>query len=440
MINVAFEISPLLLASGSFGDKSGVYRYYYGLIRAYGEYVKKHKKNTKIIIFSFNRDLLSSPINKDILDLLNNDSFIFVKNIIPVHISSSFIGLRLLESFLKPFLKIVNKILPVKKLYLYIFNELRFQEYIASLKKQLIKNKVTTIYHSETCFYSLKDFKNVITIYDLTPIMMREFHRDETIDLSQRKLYFTQKHCQGIICISQSTKNDLLKLYPVLSTRKILICYPGIDPVFLSKPKSVFDDLNKIASQQVNSLQKKRYLFFYSTFEPRKNIINLVQVFSDLHKEDLIPKDFKLVLMGGEGWGKTKKMVVNFIKENYPIKDKNKIVVLDYLGDNYLIDLIKNSYVIVYPSLYEGFGLPVLESMFLGAPVICSNNSSLPEVGKKAVLYIDPYDYYDIKNKIKYLIDNPSIARKFGIAGMVWGKKFNWNLSAKKLYLFFQEL
>src|SRR5512136_1601208 len=107
-MNIAFEISPLLLASGTFGDKSGVYRYYYGLINALGVYVKNNNKDTKIILFSFNRDLLNSPINKDILDLLNNKSFKFIKNA-PVINNDSSLALYFMNSLFKPFLSIVNK-------------------------------------------------------------------------------------------------------------------------------------------------------------------------------------------------------------------------------------------------------------------------------------------------------------------------------------------
>ena len=134
------------------------------------------------------------------------------------------------------------------------------------------------------------------------------------------------------------------------------------------------------------------------------------------------------------------KTVVNFVKENYPIKNKNKIVILDYLNDDYLINLIKNSYTVIYPSLYEGFGLPVLESMSLGTPVISSNTSSFPEVGENAVLYINPYDYYDLKNKIKYLINHPEVARKLSKNGIKQSKKFNWSNSVSKLYNFFVDL
>lgn len=435
MSNIAFEISPLLLASGTFGDKSGVYRYYYGLIKSYGEYIKKQKINEKIILFSFNRDLLNWPTNKEILDLINNDVFVFI-NKVPLPESKKSLNFGIINSVSKLFLKIINLIAPIKKIYFNLINRVRFSVYVKALDIQLKQNKVTIIYHSETSFFPLKGYKNLITIYDLTPIIMSYFHRRETNDLTNRKLTFASRYCQGIVSISQSTKNDLTNIFPIFKSKKIVTCYPGIEPVFTKPQPLLFDEINTIVSQYAKNISMKKYLLFYSTFEPRKNVINLIQAFYELQKNLQIPADFKLVLLGGAGWGKVRQQVVNFIKENFPIKDKNKIILLDFINDNYLVDLIKNAYAVVYPSYYEGFGLPVLESMSLGTPVICSNTSSLPEVGGDSVLYINPHDYYDIKEKIKYLVNHPSVAKKLGAQGKIQSDKFNWEKSVSQLRKF----
>ncbi len=439
-MNIAFEISPLLLASGSFGDKSGVYRYYYGLIKAYGNYLKKNKINKKIILFSFDKNLVSFPPTKDIINLLNNEHFLFISNPIAIKKDASYLKFRIFDLALRPFLKLVNLVIPIKKIYSNFSNEIIFQEYVLHVKKQLKKNAVSTIYHSETCFYPLKGFKNIITIYDLTPIFMSHFHRKETIDLSQRKLYFGQKYCEGIVCISQSTKNDLLKYYPLYKYKKIVICYPGSELKLLSYRKSFFSDINFLLGRQKNIIKKGRYLLYYGTFEPRKNIISVVEAFYELQKNRDIPKDFKLILTGGDGWGEKKKMIKNFIKENYPLKEKNSIIMFDFLNDDYLVSLIKNSLAVVYPSLYEGFGLPVLESMSLGTAVICSNNSSLPEVGGNAVIYASPNDYFDLKNKIKYLINHPNVAKSLSKKGLKQSKKFSWEKSSHILHGLMQKL
>ena len=440
-MNVAFEISPLLLASGSFGDKSGVYRYHYGLIKAYGEYLKKNKINDKIILFSFNRDLISFPLTRDIYKLLDNPAFKIINQLPSDNRTMNYYS-NIFKIFIKPFLKVINKVFSFKKLYYFLISDFYFKKYIKSLKIELKKNEVKIIYHSETSFYPLGGFKNVITVYDLTPIILPFFHREETRDLTQRKLNFTTRHCQGIICISEATKKDLLTQYPGNNHKKITICYPGLDHVFNKKnyQQELFKDLQIIAQQQAPKLKRKRYLLYYGTFEPRKNLNNLVESFVELQKEKKIPSNFKLVLMGGDGWGKIKKGIINYVKENFPNKKKNNIIVFDFLNDSYLITLIKNAYAFIYPSFYEGFGLPVLESMSLGIPVICSRVSSLPEVGEKSVIYIDPHNFSDLKEKIRYLINNPQIANDYKRSGIVQSKKFNWNKSVSKLHNFFQQL
>ena len=440
-MNIAFEISPLLLASGSFGDKSGVYRYHYGLIKAYGEYFKKNKINDKIVLFSFNRDLISFPLTRDIYKLLDNPAFKII-NQLPSNNRTMNYYSNIFKIFIKPFLKVINKVFSFKKLYYFLISDFYFKKYIKSLKIELKKYQVNIIFHSETSFYPLRGFKNVITVYDLTPIIFPFFHREETRDLTQRKLNFTTRHCQGIVCISEATKKDLLTQYPGNNHKKITICYPGLDPVF-SKDiyhSKLFEDLQIIAQQQVTELKKRRYLLYYGTFEPRKNLSNLVESFVELQKEKQIPNDFKLVLMGGDGWGKIKKGIINYVKENFPNKKKNNIIIFDFLNDIYLIALIKNAYAFTYPSFYEGFGLPVLESMSLDTPVICSNTSSLPEVGGDSVIYINPHDYYDLKEKIKFLINHPTAAKKLGVQGKMQSSKFNWEKSSRQLYNFLQNM
>ncbi len=439
--HVAFEISPLLLASGTFGDKSGVYRYYYGLIKAYGEYLKRNKLNEKIILFSFNKDLIGHPLTRDISQLLTSDSYKII-NKIPPNDDKTIYSIYIFQLFVKPFFRVINKIVPLKNLYSYFINNFYFKRYVKFIRSELKKNKIKIIYHSETSFYPLKDFKNVITIYDMTPIILPFFHREATKDLTQRKLNFTTRHCQGIVCISDATKKDLLAHYPGNNNKKITICYPGLDSAFDKKSYDLklFGDLQLISRQQVAELKKKSYLLYYGTFEPRKNLNNLVESFVELQKEKKIPSDFKLILMGGDGWGKVKKGVINYVKENFPNKEKNNIIVFDFLNDDYLITLIKNAYAFVYPSFYEGFGLPVLESMSLGTPVICSRSSSLPEVGGSSVLYIDPHNFYDIKEKIRYLIKHPEYANHLSIKGSKQSEKFRWNKSIPKLHFYFKDL
>lgn len=445
-MNIAFEISPLITASGTFGDKSGVYRYMYGLLTALVELLKKKDSKTKIILFTFNKDLLRFPLNQDMIRLINNNNVVFLDKFPKMKYSN-------LDHFddwdilyfppVSLLVKIVEKFIKIRSIYAnYIINK-TFKNYLKKLEEKLKLNKVKIIFHSETGFFPIKDFKNVITIYDLTPFLHPEFHRHETIDLQKRKIKFAKKYCDGIICISQRTKKDLLKYSDTFTNKKIAVIYPSVNLELTNQPKIskyIMKDINNLINSRIKKLFVNRYLLYYGTFEPRKNIYNLVKSFINLYENHEIPKDFKLVLSGGVGWGNVIPSIQIYVKEIYPIQKNCPLFILDYINDTYLKVLIKNAYAVVYPSLYEGFGLPVLESMSIGTPVICSYNSSLPEVGGDAVLYIDPKNSPDIEDKIKSLINNPDFAKELSEKGLVRSSKFCWNKSAEKLYNFMHKI
>lgn len=449
-MNIAFEISPLLTASGTFGDKSGVYRYMMGLLSSLADTIKKKGGNEKIILFSFNQSFLRQPVNPEILPIVDN------KNVFLLRTGSKLEEMypsypirhhleRLINIRPNPVLRGINKMLGVKQLLEYYSSKIEFETYLKFLQKEFIKHKVKVVFHSETAFYYIGNFKNVITMYDLTPVILSLYHRPETKDLQKRKLRFAQDYCHGIVCISKSTKKDLLNYSVQFKKKKIMIGYPGLDPVFRSSiddlyDKNSFRELNLILDEYDTSIKKKRYVLFYGTFEPRKNLVYLVEAFSDLQKKGEIPQDFKLVLIGGEGWGKVKKSIDDYVQENFPIEKKNNIIVMDYLNDEYVIKFIKNAYALIYPSLYEGFGLPVLEGMALGTPVISSNSSSLPEVGGSSVLYVDPLNFSDLKDKIRYLINHPRFADNLAKEGFTQSKKFYWGKTAKKFLEFIPNL
>ena len=445
-MNIAFEISPLLTASGTFGDKSGVYRYMMGLLKGMRNHIKKNKLDTKIVLFSFNPHFLKLPLNPEIFSLIDNKHVMLLrKTKVEEENKGFFIYIKRLIN-LKPnlFLKILNKAFFIKKILLNLNNRLDFIFYLKLLNKEFKKRKVNTIFHSETAFFNVRDYINIIVMYDLTPIYLSEFHRKETIDLKKRKLRFGLDYCKGLICISESTKNDLIKYSPIFKKKKIIIGYPGLDEVFQNKSNkkntNSIRNVNNILKNYCGKIKSKKYILYYGTFEPRKNIIYLVKAFSDLIKEKQITSDFKLILIGGEGWGRVKKKIKDYINEEFPLVQKRNITVLNYVNDEYLIDFIKNAYAVVYPSIYEGFGLPVLEAMSQKTPVICSDSSSIPEVGENSVLYINHWDFFDLKDKIKYLIKHKGMAHELSRDGFNQSKKFTWENTTSKVFKLIKSL
>jgi len=441
-MNIAFEISPLITASGSFGDKSGVYRYTYGLISSYAKMLQKKDRNKQIFLFSFSYDLLKQPLNPELYNLFKKKNVTFLNSFPKIDKDKTVDDEYISNQILKFSIKIVNKVFPFKSIFRKIKDKLHFHNYLRLLYQEFKKRSIDIIVHSETCFYPLSGYENVITIYDLTTVFVPEFHRTETIDLQKRKLRFAIDFCDGIICISESTKQDLLSYSSSFKSKKIMIGYPGIDPVF--KTRTIKTNAYLGALCQVNNkkvkLEPKKYLLYYGTFEPRKNLFYIIRAFLDLLETKKIPKDFKLLMIGGQGWGKVKTGIIEYLKEIYPTEENLPIIISNYASDNYLKRIIKNAYALVYPSFYEGFGLPVLETMSLGTPVICSRNSSLTEVGGDAVLYVNPRDFMNLRYKMAYLINNPKLVGAMVKKGLVQSKKFSWEESSQQLYGFLQSL
>ncbi len=437
-MRIAFEISPLITASGTFGDKSGVYRYTYGLLKGLIQTIRHDHPDDKIYLFTFNGALLFYSLNPEITELIDNKHVFLVgyteKLVIPKKHESDLIEYLSMPLIKYP-LKALDRLFGARQILAKMRNDRAFQNYVQQLKKDVERLEIDVVYHSETGFYPIGEFKNVITIYDLTTELLPGFHREETCDLQHRKLRFAKRHCDGVVTISNATCEDLKEYSPHFKHKKMIVAYPGLDDTFAETSDSPKEaHINDVLKPKNQTIEPHKYLLYYGTFEPRKNIVYIVRAFAALYEKGEIPSDFKLVLIGGQGWGNIKEMTRHFIKENYPVQEQNPFIILDFVSDSYLKSIIKNAYAVVYPSIYEGFGLPVLESMALGTPVICSDGSSLPEVGGDAVLYVNPKNFADVKEKIKYLITHPEVAKELSLKGIAQSQKFDWMKAAQDVY------
>lgn len=417
--NIAFEISPLLTASGSFGDKSGVFRYMYGLLTALITGLEKKDPNVKILLFTFAPHNLNYAVSPELLKLIENDKHVTMvgykkelKTTVPTY--QKIFDLLAIPG-LKQVVKILDKTFQLRELYNDFATKRQFRAYVKSLTEIFHTHKIQAVFHSETGFYPLRNLVNIITVYDLTPILFPELHRPATVDLHLRKIKFAKNYADIILAISESTRNDLLAHCQDFHRKSVVVAYPGLDRSFSDKH-----------TEPKLDIKSKQYLLFYGTFEPRKNITYIVQAFTELYIEGKIPTDFKLILIGGKGWGKTKDNIVGYISEHFPDVARRPIIILDYATDLHLRAYIKHARAVLYPSLYEGFGLPVLESMALGTPVLTSNTSSLPEVGGNAALYTNPKDYFELKKQMKSLIEDDRLVEDMSKKGLIQSHKFTW--------------
>jgi glycosyltransferase involved in cell wall biosynthesis len=231
----------------------------------------------------------------------------------------------------------------------------------------------------------------VITIHDLIPLKIPF----TTLDIKAHFYHLFKWAAESadlILSVSEHTKKDIVEIYGV-PEEKIKVTYQSYKGSHIQVNKqdaSVYLDSKKLTPE--------KYILFVGNIEPKKNIKQLIRAFAYLKK------GYKLAIVGHKAW-MSKSQLLGL--KNY--LSKKDYVMLDYVNEEELAMLYSNAFCMVFPSLYEGFGLPVLEAMSHSCPVICSDRSSLPEVGGDAALYVDPYKFTDIRDQLEKLIANPEL-------------------------------
>jgi len=260
--------------------------------------------------------------------------------------------------------------------------------------------------------------KKILTIPDLAFVYYPGFIEQKNLKYLERFVKGSAEKASKIITISDHTKNDIIKHFGIPPLKIItthLAAAPDFKPVEKEKSKKLVTQKYKI---------KKDYLLFVGTLEPRKNIETLIKAFSRLM---LIRKKYQLVICGSRGW--YWEGIFKLIRKNYLTGD---VKVLGYVSQKDLPLLYSAADLFAFPSFYEGFGLPVLEAMSCGTPVVCSNTSSLPEIAGEAAIYFNPFDTSELAARISEVLTNEPLRQKLIAAGLEQAKKFSWEKTAQK--------
>lgn len=262
-------------------------------------------------------------------------------------------------------------------------------------------------------------FKKVFTIHDLSPMIVPQFFSGHRVTAYwQMALKLGAKAADAIITDSENSKKDIIKLLGV-SGKKITVIPLAAGRQFKSLKKA---DRKKFEKRFV--FAGNSFLLFVSTIQPRKNLDALLKAFALLKNKG---RKEKLVVAGEKGW-KTKS-VFDLVKSLGLEKD---VVFLGFVQEKKLVELYNFARVFIYPSFYEGFGLPPLEAMQCGCPVITSNNSSLPEVVGKAAILINPNDEKEIAMQIERVLTDNKLRGRMVSLGLKQAKKFSWKKTAEK--------
>jgi glycosyltransferase involved in cell wall biosynthesis len=222
-----------------------------------------------------------------------------------------------------------------------------------------------------------------------------------------------------IVTVSEFSKADIVKHYPN-AKNKISVVYNAAEKEF-----SPIDDTTKdLVKQKIT--EGKEFFLYVGAIHPRKNLINLLKGFSWFKKR--YQSNMKLVLVGRMAWKNEL-----FLKQLETYKYRNDVVVMGYVEEAKLQEIVGAAYTLVYPSYWEGFGLPVLEAMQSGVPTIIANNSSLPEIASEAGYLVDPEDPEAWGQAMGILFKDENHRNQLIQNGLLRAKDFSWESSAQKL-------
>lgn len=256
--------------------------------------------------------------------------------------------------------------------------------------------------------------KELHIVYDLTPRVTPEFHHEDTIRYYDESYSGEYSKADFLVCISEATKNDLLNYFPKIDEKSVSVSLLSSDPITSDEAAYL---------KKFENLNLEKYVMVLGTVEPRKNISLVLKMLS---KNRQLLKDYRWIIVGRDGW----KYSLEAECKKFKLLDElesERIVRFEYVENDFKLLLLQKAYMLIFPSLYEGFGLPVLESISMGCPTIASFSSSIPEVGGDVVEYFDPYspkDLYDAFIKMKKHIDYDFLNLKQEMKNQ--SDKFRW--------------
>lgn len=296
-------------------------------------------------------------------------------------------------------------------------------------KENLFFNKIDLLFSPSYDLLPPEDKKFVVTVHDLTVKEFPQGHTPQAIKEIEKSLGLIVDRADGIIVVSNNTKRDLLKWFKV-SPEKIRVIHLGAGEEFYPLEEKKRNRAKKILRRYHIG---DKFILFVGTLEPRKNLENLIRSYYILKENFKI--DYKLVIVGMKA--QRIDHIFSLVKD---LRLERDIIFTGYLrGDliNYFYNLAT---IFVYPSLYEGFGLPIVEAFRVGTPVVTSNRSSCAEIGDGAAILVNPEDPREIAQNILEVINDKNLIEELRRKGLRRTKDFSWEVCAHKHLNFWTEI
>jgi glycosyltransferase involved in cell wall biosynthesis len=250
------------------------------------------------------------------------------------------------------------------------------------------------------------------TVHDLTSWIMPEVHTEATARADRSFAQRILKRADGLIAVSENTRQDAIRVLG-LQPERIRTIHSGV-------PSEYFDAIPRP--------RDKPYVLYVGTVEPRKNLGTLLDAWGSLNPD--LREHFDLIVAGPEGWHSSGTMT----------RIRQEAVYLGYVPESEMPGLIAGASLFVYPSLYEGFGFPVVQAMAANVPVLCSNTSCLPEITGGAAALIDPRSVSEITAQLSRLLESPAERTRLAQLGRIQAERFKWDRCAAESLEFFREV
>lgn len=269
--------------------------------------------------------------------------------------------------------------------------------------------------------------KTIATIHDLTPFLYPQWHHPKVIKAHKNKMYWASKKCFRFICVSQNTQKDLIKLFPGIKIDQTSVIYEAAENKY-----GQFLTLSHEDQLKKKDIIKKQYglnnfVLAQGTREPRKNLDRLVQAF--INFKNKYPKSTaELAITGKYGWGKDITQHPSYVK------------ILGFIPERDMVALHASATCLAYPSLYEGFGLPLVKSLKVGTPIITSNTSSMPEIVQNCAILIDPSSTSNITNALEKILHSQKLRQRLSQEGIIQSQKFTWTKTATQTLKIYNQI
>lgn len=286
------------------------------------------------------------------------------------------------------------------------------------------------IYHSpDFVLPPVRHARTILTVHDLAFLLYPECADDQLRAYLESVVPSSVRHADFVVADSENTRNDVVVLLGV-SPERVEVVPGGVEPRFAP----VTDTAQVNRARLRLGVGDAPFILAVGVLEPRKNLPLLMDAFALLRSEGLVP-DHRLVLAGGRGW-----LVEGILehREQSPVRDD--ILLPGFVEDDLLPAVYTIADVLAFPSLYEGFGLPVLEAMACGTPVVASRTSCIPEVAEGAAILVDPQHADELARAIERVVTDRELGASLRARGLERARQFTWRAAAERLLAVYERV